>query len=439
MVVILADTLRADRLGAYGNTRGLTPFLDGLAARGVVFEHAFAQSSWTNPSVASLFTSRFQSQHGIVTFASVLPPSAPTLASALRDHGYATGGFLANGLVSAGKGFDRGFEEYRALWPEFAPPPAPARKRRAEAIDELALAWLDRLQERATRPVFLYLHYVEPHPPYSPPASVLDRVLDGRPRPDVDLMSTRMTFAPFDAPDDETRRDLELVYDAEVASLDESLKRLFTELERRGFLQRAVVVFTSDHGEEFADHGSFGHGKTLYNELIRVPLILALPGQTEGRRIEDVVSLVDVAPTVLDLAGTFRPPDFEGRSLRPVVERDGGGAWTRLAFWRRPEPVAAFSELLVAPEEQHDRQRPHESAIVLGARKLIVGSQGESEAYDLASDPAERTPAVEKDGRELRRRLVELVRHRDGTRASEQPGSIDADTERRLRAFGYVN
>src|SRR5206468_277619 len=143
--------------------------------------------------------------------------------------------------------------------------------------------------------------------------------------------------------------------DAEVASLDESLKALFAALERRGFLSHAVVVLTSDHGEEFADHGSFGHGGTLYNELIRVPLIVVLPGQTTGRRIGDVVSLVDVAPTILDLTGTPRPADFEGRSLRRLLEGDRLG-WGRLAFWRPTEPPAvAFSELLVAAGHEAGR------------------------------------------------------------------------------------
>jgi arylsulfatase A-like enzyme len=433
VVVILVDTLRADRLGAYGNPRGLTPFVDSLAARGFVFERAFAQSSWTNPSVASLFTSRFQSQHGIVTFSSVLAP-ASTLAESLRNRGYATGGFVANGLVGPEKGFDQGFERYLALWPEFQPPPAPAKKRRAEAIDELALKWLDELQKAPARPVFLYLHYVEPHPPYSPPDPVLDRVLAGKPRPDLAAISMHMTFAIFDPPNDDERRELELVYDAEVASMDESLQRLFAELDKRGFLQRSIIVFTSDHGEEFADHESFGHGRSLYNEVIHVPLILVVPGRTTGRRITDVVSLVDVAPTILDLTGTFRPPPFEGRSLRSLLA-DEGWSWKRL--WRRPEPAAAFSELLRAEGER--RHRPHETAVVLGQRKLIVGPEGESELYDLEADPAEKQPVTGQDGKELRHRLVDLVRHRDGHVAAGQPAPMDPETERRLRAFGYVN
>jgi arylsulfatase A-like enzyme len=439
VLVILADTLRADRLGAYGSTRGLTPFLDALAARGFVFEQAFAQSPWTNPSVASLFTSRFQSQHGVITFGSQLPASAPTLAALLRERGYATGGFLANGLLGGGKGFERGFDEYQALWPELAPGSAvPARKRRAETIDRLALAWLDGLPADPARPVFLYLHYVEPHPPYSPPPAVLDRLFAGRARPDLVALSTRMMLANWNPPDETTRHDLELVYDAEVASLDASLQTLFGELARRGFLERAVVVFTSDHGEEFADHGGFGHGGTLYNELIRVPLIVVLPGQAEGRRIAEVVSLVDVAPTVLDLAGVARPADLEGRSLRDLLAR-AGSWWVRLAFWDRPEPVPAFSELLIAEGKEKGRLRPHESAIVLGSQKLIVGPHGERERYDLATDPGEHTPAAAGDDTALRRRLADLVRHRDGVAAPGAAHPIDPETERRLRAFGYVN
>src|SRR5690242_22307 len=195
VIVIVIDTLRADRLGSYGNTHGLTPFLDTLGTRGVVFKRAYAQSSWTNPSIASLFTSRFQSQHGVVIPASRLADSEVTLAEVLHARGYATGGFSANALIGNHVGFGQGFDEYQALWP--APPDAThyhGAKQRADSIDDLALQWLDRRGCGATAPFFLYLHYVEPHPPYSPPAEVLKRLYPGRPAPDLDMVSTRVLY-----------------------------------------------------------------------------------------------------------------------------------------------------------------------------------------------------------------------------------------------------
>jgi arylsulfatase A-like enzyme len=440
ILVVLVDTLRADRLGAYGSTRGLTPFLDGLAARGCVFERAYAPSPWTNPSVASLFTSRFQSQHGIITFASALAPGERTLAAALREAGYVTGGFVANGLLNPGLGFGRGFDAYQALWPEpvdgHPGHPGRVRKRRADEINALALDWLDGLPASPAKPVFLYLHYVEPHQPYSPPTPILARLLAGRPAPDLHFLSQSMTFARVAPPDEATHRDLELVYDAEVASVDASLATLFPALERRGFLRHAIVVVTSDHGEEFKEHGSFGHGGTLFNELIWIPLLLHGPGVTPGR-LGDVVSLLDVAPTLLDLVGGASPPSFEGRSLRDRLVPPG---WSARLVPRRSHPAAAFSELLLPEDQEGSRLSPHERAIVLGARKLVVGPEGEKALYDLAHDPGEQNALEPSEDDELLRvHLAGFLDLTGGAVPTTPTQPLDPDTQRRLRAFGYVN
>ena len=435
VVFVLVDTLRADRLGVYGNTQGLTPFIDSLAARGVLFENAYAQSSWTNPSVASIFTSRFQSQHGVIDYGSSIRPAA-TLASTLRDFGYATGAFVGNGMLSPDHGFGRGFEEYVALWPKPMPPPAQAQKPRAKEVDKLALGWLDRLSSAPARPVLLYLHYLEPHLPYAPPPPLLARMFRGRQLPDLVSVSNRLLWAAINPPDEKIREDGKLAYDAEVASLDASLKGLFAELERRGVLRDAIVVFTSDHGEEFYEHGGYTHRTTLYNELIHVPLIIVSPGQQEGHRVSDVVSLVDIAPTLLDLIGTARPSSFEGRSLRRLLAPEDAGWWARLTSRRRFAPRPAFSELEPI-ESVQTNLHAHATAIVLGTRKLIANRRGEREVFDLTRDPGEQNPVTGDDAHDLQLRLADFVRQPDGTRpAASAP--LDAETEQRLRALGYV-
>jgi arylsulfatase A-like enzyme len=438
ILVILVDTLRADSLGTYGNPRGLTPFVDQLAARSWVFDQAYAQSSWTNPSVASLFTSRYQSQHHIRSFNAPLDASEVTLASRLRDHGYATGAVIANAVLGTKLGFERGFDGYRILVPKFSPGGAKHQKQRAAAVHTAALAWLDGLKTRA--PVFLYLHYVEPHIPYSPPDDALDRVSAGRPRPNVENLNVHMSLlARLGPTSDETRAELVSVYDAEVTDFDARLRELFAALDKRGFLQHAVVVFTSDHGEEFGDHGSYGHGHRLFNELIRVPLIVTIfgpdvSGQDKPRRVGEVVSLTDVGPTLLELAAAPPAPQAEGHSLIPAMRR-AASFWLRI--WDRAKPTPAFSELL--PANADEIPAPHQYAVVLNGRKLIRGPEGETTIYDLARDPGEQSAQDQDPQARLGRTLTEFVARMPTERAAQDQAPLDPEHEKQLRALGYVH
>jgi arylsulfatase A-like enzyme len=431
VVLIVVDTLRADRLGSYGSSKGLTPFLDRLAARGIVFSHAYAPSSWTCPSVASLLTSRYPSQHGVVSFASRLPEDEVTLAERLvparfgaigaflrRD--YVAVGFSANFRIMRTLGYAQGFRKWYSY--------ATRRKARAGWLGRRCLRWLDarRAWDRwFPRPLLLYLHFMEPHAPYDPP---------GRNRPpglrDEDVaeanehLLTRLAKVPAA---DELRR-LESLYDGETASLDHELGRLFADFETRGVLRDAVVVVTADHGEEFGEHGVMQHGQTLYDPAIRVPLIVIASGLPAGRVIDANVSLLDVAPTVLDVLRLPAEPHFEGRSLVPLVEDP-----TRTAD--------VMVELLQS--SPNDRIRRHTAAFVRGTMKLIVGPNPGAELYDLARDPGESAPIPPAEaavGRDLLSALQQ--RHADvRTRAVGVAPTVplDASARERLRALGYVD
>jgi arylsulfatase A-like enzyme len=239
--------------------------------------------------------------------------------------------------------------------------------------------------------------------------------------------------------------DVRAVYDAEVMAVDAAIRDLFATLAARGFLDRALVVVTADHGEELKDHGLMGHNKTLYEEVIHVPLIVLTPGETRGAVDDRVVSLVDVAPTVVDAVPAPVPERFAGKSLRDALaSRDGIG--TRLlslfsASHATGAERAAYSELVKSPEEESSRLRPHERAIVVGDRKLIVGVHGEREFYRLDVDPREQhaTSEAGPDGAALESRMAALRAETATSRTRADRVPLDEQARDRLRALGYAN
>jgi arylsulfatase A-like enzyme len=442
ILIVVIDTLRADRLGFQGGRRGLTPFMDSLAARGVAFQNAYATSSWTNPSIASLLTSRHQSQHGVVSFTSVVAEEEVTLPERLKAAGYKTGGFSANALLGRSYGFGQGYDVYETIPlrdPDFANHlRQPAR---AEEINAKALAWLDSLPAEGRDPVYLYVHYMEPHTPYAPRDAAVRRVFQGRPAPDPDQVTTLAFFGNYLDLDARMLANVEGMYDAEVMSVDQGLHALFDDLERRRFLDQALIVITADHAEEFLEHQRIGHGKTLYEEVIRIPLLVLAPGRVAPADAADVVSLLDIAPTLLDWIGEKIPAQFEGRSFRGdlVSRRD---AWFAPLLRRdsaEKNPGPAFSELLRNEEGEANRMSPHLRAVVSNSRKLIAHVDGGREFFDLALDPHESgSPELGQADRDVLERLLEdFVTAQPSADERPTPPAIDSETRERMRALGY--
>jgi len=437
VLLIVADTLRADRLGVYGNQAKLTPFLDELAARGVVFPHAYAASSWTNPSVASLMTSRHQSQHQVLSFVSVLGLNEITLAEVLRANGWATAGFSANGGLAQNMGFAQGFEHYEAYKTRELPdvrkmfwPTEPAA-----TLNRNALAWLDG--DAQGRPAFLYLQYMEPHTPYAPPPDALDHVMQGAPHPDLEDVNLVASIAHVRDTDPDKLVAIQQAYDATVFQLDRELRALFQALDERGFFEHAIVVVTADHGEEFRDHGGMGHGKTLYNEVVHVPLLMLTPGNTSARVVETVTPLVDVAPTVLDLAGVRPPKTFAGQSVCSLL-----GPGVRCGQAPVRADGSALSELNSNANIDRPVPGPHRHALIVGDDKVLTGFEPDQvQFYDLQADPGEQNPAAfdPPTQQALRRRLEAMIGEasQDATAPSTRP--VDDETRDRLRALGYTD
>jgi arylsulfatase A-like enzyme len=428
VLVVVLDTFRADRLAAYGGTRGLTPFLDELATRSAVFERSYSASSWTCPSVAAFLTSRYPLQHGVHDYDSVLGESELTLAEALRPLGYETVGFSANPLLDGKRGYGQGFDRWNTLGARGQ------AKVRGDTLRRETLVWLDaRPKNEGLRPVLLYVHFMDTHSSYDPPALLRRVFAPGVAAGEVAALNSRLhdraaidRFSTFTAQEVALLRAL---YDAESMALDSEVRRLFKELEKRGFLENAFVVVTSDHGEEFREHGVMMHGHTLYEPAVRVPLLLSGPGIEPGRHSAAPVSALDVAPTLLALLGAPEAPTFEGRSL---LSRLGGTP---------PATADDGAEEVLLELPQRDRPTEfqlHHLGLLSGSHKLLVDPEGAAVAFDLVIDPEEREPELVRDD-PLAARLHaqrEQLATRGAAPAARVP--IDAKMREQLRALGYA-
>jgi arylsulfatase A-like enzyme len=314
----------------------------------------------------------------------------------------------------------------------------PARKDRADTLNGLTEKWLQSLPVRSRTPFFVYLHYIEPHAPYIPPDEFLTRVSRHAERPSVDMVHSRLLGGDPMNPDPETVSYIEELYDGEVAALDAGIRDLFAMLERRHLLDNTVLVFTGDHGEGFNEHGFMGHGGILYNEVIHVPLIIVYPGQSTRVDVREPVSLLDIAPTLLELIGIPAPRAFEGHSLDPAVfrARHPWRAWLRHWWSGGAGPRPVFSEKIYAGTPK-DGGIHHERAVIVKDRKLITSLDGARESYDLSRDPGEQTAVVNRE----EERMVELMGVFEARYAqnSHEAPTIDPELRARLTAMGYVD
>ena len=384
VIIIGVDTLRADHLGCYGYDRNTSPNIDRLAQDGVLFENAIAPSPWTLPSFASIFTSLYPSQHGARNSRNPMGSSFPTIATIFKEHGYRTGAIINAPYLKRVYKVDRGFDTYDM---------PPRGGRYADGTTRDALTWIDNL---AHEPFFLFIHYFDPHLPYAPPApydTIFDPTYHGKigsrfyPKqlPRVRLRNVRDLLNYSDS----DWYHIEALYDGDIAFTDEAIGNLIDGLRERHLLDRTLIVFLSDHGEEFLEHGGFEHGHSLYNELLHVPLMIVLEGRIpRGLRLRRQVRLVDVAPTILDLVGLDYDACFEGVSLVPLLDRRQGGSTNLIATGTLLPPGLAFSECILYGTEK--------KSITAFPWKVIYDVEsGERMRFNLASDPGEKQPLTD--------------------------------------------
>ena len=394
VLVITLDTIRADRLGAYGNTDIQTEFVDGLAARGVVFDRCIAPTPLTLPSHASLFTGTYPVFHGVRDNSNyVVPAELMTMAELLSEEGYRTGGFVGAFVLSTRWGLDQGFETYTE--PESGYDPTLMSfaqiQRPADAVVDDAIAWLRKESEQ---PWFAWVHLYDPHLPYDPPPA----------------------FA-GEYPDDP--------YLGEVAFADSQLERLDEFLESSGLDSNTLIVFAGDHGEGLGDHGEFDHGLLLYQTTARVPLIIVHPDSTSrGVRREEVVSLVDIMPTIAEALDLPLPGGVQGQSLWPLIA--GAGVFDE-------KPV--YAETLYP--KLHFGWSP---LTALQDRRFQFIQSSDPELYDLVRDPKqqENLYRTSPDVAERMIRDLEAMVERLGWGAMDASNEPDAGTIAKLAALGYV-
>jgi choline-sulfatase len=395
VLLVSVDTLRADHLGSYGYGAAATPVIDGLAARGLRFAQATTTVPLTLPAHTSLMTGTFPTFNGVRDNGGFyVDDSLTTLAETLKEQGYRTGGFIGAFVLDRrwgiAQGFDTYFDDFDLSKFDMSAGLDAAQRPGKDVVDH-ALAWLALDREQ---PFLAWVHLYDPHAPYRPPEPFRSR---------------------FPA-------TLEGAYDGEIATADEQIGRLLADLKDSGQLESTLVIVVGDHGESLGEHGEQQHGFFIYDAALHIPLIVAGPG-VPAKTVSEQVRIVDVMPTVLDLLAVRPPEGVQGQSLMPLAR---GEALDLLAYsetWY-PRYHYGWSEL---------------TSVRDGRFKFIAAPR--RELYDITADPGETKDLSLENARmaDALERALQDVSKRTATRAVEQkPQAIDAETEQRLRALGYV-
>lgn len=420
VVLVVIDTLRQDHLECYGYHRQTAPTLCRLAAEGALAD-GLSPTSWTKPATASILTGLHPLRHQAIERNDRLPAAVLTLAEILAAKGYQTLGVSGNGWVTQQFGFDQGFKVLHWETSKVTADGVPT----AAEINRRLLPELETLHH----PFFLYVHYVDPHQPYDPPVAWDGSALDGRLAERAPVTDRQLDMANFVHRDPQLVRDAIDLYDGEIRFVDTEISELVARLEGLGLLEEALTVVTSDHGEEFEEHGRVGHGLNLYQEVTRVPLIFHAPAAIPAGGRPGRVNLVDIAPTILDLLGITPAAEF----------RPDGSTLTRLLV----EGAAAGTSGRVHLLHLDLDGRPS-LALIAGEHKLLLAREPyRKQLFDLASDPAEEVnllqPGSKPEGlvRIAARLAEEYTRLR---RSGIERESIDdaGDAAKALQALGYI-
>ncbi|HEX3035792.1 MAG TPA: sulfatase [Thermodesulfobacteriota bacterium] len=430
IILISIDTLRADHLGCYGYYRNTTPNIDRLAEDGVLFANTIAQSTWTLPSHMSIFTGLYVSSHGIISDDKKLGDEHITLAEVLQDAGYETVAFTEGGYVSEKFGY-QGFDHFEGR----------AKGEKEIDIKIIYTKAVDWLKKAPSRPFFLFLHTYQPHSPYNPPPA-FDIYSDKNYQGIVDVSAPEIVgndlYYYQSIQSQMTLDDYLYVidkYDGEIHYTDHYLGKLFNALKDLGLYDESIIIFTSDHGENFLDHPDsgisyIGHYE-MYDEVVKVPLIIKAPGFPKNKIIDTQVESIDIMPTVLGLLKINITSRVEGESLVGLVKK---GLY---------DEVFAFSERSLGRKREFSEYRMIRS----NDWKLLLRSKEESgmlelELYNLKVDPKEQnnlhTEEVEV-GKSMFAKLQTWMNRHKGKSKPADKIKLDDDLKKQLKDLGYIN
>lgn len=396
VILITVDTLRTDRLPAYGYDKGKTPTIDALAREGVTFENAYAQTPITLPSHASIFTATYPMYHKVQDVVGRLREGVPTVASVLKGAGYSTAGFVGATVLSSRWNLNRGFDTYDDnfnIQEGLRQIDFDRMERSADEVVERAQTWLAGVGKR---PFFLWVHLYDPHDPYTPPAPF---GVEFRERP----------------------------YDGEIAYVDSALAKLVASLKSQGVYDKSLLVFMADHGESLGEHKELHHGFFIYESSMRIPLIFKLPdGRFAGQRVANTVRSIDIAPTILQSVDVRPPPSFQGESLQAMIAGKRAGL-----------------DLPIYLETHYPKVHFNWSPLfgyVSGRFKYVEAP--DAEFYDLDKDPSELSNAIASNQAMAGKLKAELgslqARYTALVKDSEKQTQVDPETLARLKSLGYV-
>ncbi|MHC4696965.1 MAG: sulfatase family protein [Planctomycetota bacterium] len=449
VLMVVLDTTRADYFSAYGHPQPTTPRTDQLATEGIRYTQAFATDFWTLPAHASLFTGLYPGEAQATAETNHMPEHVVTIAEHLRDNGYETGAVVCNPWVSIERGFGQGFTDFAEMWRKENRPIGAAGESRSEqpAVDR-AVAWMEQKLAVTRSPFFLFVNFNVAHLPYTPPPEVRNRFAkQAWPPARVTRLMRISGMWPYlagkirlDETDFKIMREL---YEAEVARADTYTGQLIDALSRWSILDDTLVIVTSDHGENIGDHGMIDHLLSMHETTLRIPLIIRYPKRfNTGTTCDELVSLVDIVPTVLDVCGLLDVSEVPGVERRSLCREDR--LRHRFVVAENERPINGIRLLKSNfPEFDTSTINYPMRAIRTQRYKLIWHEGRKVELFDLQSDPNE-TRDLAASHPQIRDDLLGQLKDwkaRGGTAtdAGQMFESHDAESLERLRSLGYID
>jgi arylsulfatase A-like enzyme len=420
IILISIDTLRADHLGCYGYDRPTSPVVDKFASEGLLFEDVSATSPWTLPSHGSLLTGLYPHRNGLRLRKDYLPNGVPTMAEVLRNNGFLTAAIVNSFSLSKKFGLDRGFSDFTYV-SEDVSRAAPSE------VEVEALKWLSN---QGNKPFFLFLHYYDVHSDYCSLQGYEKQFVqpytgtaDGSTAQLVRYCQGKLSLNQVDAD------HLIDLYDSGVRQMDDGLGRMFEFLETKRLLDHTFIVITSDHGEEFLDHGGVLHGRTYFQEIIQVQLLIRGPDIPQSKRIKHIASLVDVMPTILSLLGISEPPSLDGMNLCPLWQSSNTNPPRRFVFAEADHNNVIQNRIVddIKCMVRHPRYKLHYDRLSMG-----------KELYDLGEDPQEKINVAVEHSAMADLLFLQLKNFMNLVTAGQEASPLTPEEINKLRSLGYM-